>query len=258
MLSLAPNELAALPARPGAYLLLDGRGRILYVGRAGALRSRVRSYWSAGLTRPGLRGMVRRVRRIVVAPAASEHEAAFIERILLERLDPPFNRTQGVEVVVAMRLSSAPPGIAAAVELDSPGRHFGPFLGWAPTLAAASALARIFPLHLCRPAVELGTLQRELARRRGVSDRDVDALSARITAVLEDDGEALVQTIGDLERERDRASELRLYEQAAELQRQVVALRWITQPQRVMRLAPSGDGWIADEGRIAEIVGALS
>jgi len=90
-----------------------------------------------------------------------------------------------------------------------------------------------------------------------VSDRDVDALSARITAVLEGDGEALVQTIGDLERERDRASELRLYEQAAELQRQVVAIRWITQPQRVMRLAPSGDGWIADEGRIAEIVGAL-
>src|SRR5438067_7320147 len=118
MLSMVPDRLADLPAAPGVYLLLDGRRRLLYVGRASALRSRVRSYWSAGLDRPGFRGMVRRVRRIVAAPAASEHEAALLERVLLERLDPPFNRTQGIEVLVALRVSTAPPQIAAVVELE--------------------------------------------------------------------------------------------------------------------------------------------
>src|SRR5437660_4850129 len=103
MLAVAPDRLAAIPAAPGAYLLVDGPGRVLYVGRAGVLRSRVRSYWSASLDRPGLRGMVRRVRRILIAPAASEHEAALLERVLLERLDPPFNRAQGDEHLDPLR-----------------------------------------------------------------------------------------------------------------------------------------------------------
>src|SRR5512143_3265927 len=86
--------------------MLDGRDRILYIGRAGDLRQRVRSYWNPSLRRPGLRGMVRRVRRVVTLPAASEHEAAFLERALLERHDPPFNRTLGFESVVAIRLTA--------------------------------------------------------------------------------------------------------------------------------------------------------
>jgi len=202
--------------------------------------------------------MVRRVRRIVAVPAASEHEAALLERVLLERLDPPFNRTQGSEVVVGVRVAMAPPSVAAVVELDPRIRHFGPYLGWAPTLAAASALARLFPLHFCRPTAELGTLQRDLARRRGISEADLGALVAGVVAVLEGDSDALDRVIRALEAERDRAAELRLYEQAGELQRQVVGMRWITQVQRIMRLAPTGDRWIADEVRIGDVLAAIA
>ena len=85
MLAVAPADLAKLPATPGVYLLVDARGRLLYIGRASSLRSRVRSYWSAGLDRPGLRRMVRRVRRVLAGSCVSEHEAALLERTLLER-----------------------------------------------------------------------------------------------------------------------------------------------------------------------------
>ncbi len=37
--------LAKLPTKPGVYLLKDERGRVLYVGKAQSLRSRVRQYW---------------------------------------------------------------------------------------------------------------------------------------------------------------------------------------------------------------------
>src|SRR6266550_6802679 len=161
MLAVAPADVAKLPSTPGVYLFIDARGHLLYVGRASNLRSRVRSYWNVGLDRPGLRGMVRRVRRILVSSCVSEHEAALLERTLLERLDPPFNRTTGFETVVGVRLSSTPPGIAAVVELAPRiDRVFGPYLGWAPTYAATSALMLLFPVHFCRPPGELDSVER--------------------------------------------------------------------------------------------------
>src|SRR5438552_12169204 len=163
MLAVAPDRLASIPAAPGAYLLVDGRGRVLYAGRAGVLRSRVRSYWSASLDRPGLRGMVRRVRRILIAPAASEHEAALLERVLLERLDPPFNRTQGIEVLVALRVSTAPPQIAAVVELERNAPHFRPV----PRLGADACRGIRARAHV--PAAPLPSWQR--ARIAGARSR---------------------------------------------------------------------------------------
>jgi len=259
VLAVEPADLAKLPSRPGVYFFVDARGRLLYIGRASNLRSRVRSYWTAGLDRPGLRGMVRRVRRILAGPCVSEHEAALLERTLLERLVPPFNRTTGVETVVGVRLRSAPPGIAAVVELaPRADRVFGPYLGWAPTHAAASALLRLFPVHFCRPRGELDSVQRDLARVRGVSETDLEQLSQRATGVLERDRSAVIGAVDRVRRERDRASELRLYERASELQRQIDGILWITQRQDVMRLGVSGDRWAVDESRIDELVAAIA
>ena len=38
------EQLKRLPAKPGVYLFRDGRGNVLYVGKAKSLRPRVRSY----------------------------------------------------------------------------------------------------------------------------------------------------------------------------------------------------------------------
>ena len=45
--------LRALPARPGVYIFRSRTGRALYIGRAGDLRRRVRSYWTGADARPG-------------------------------------------------------------------------------------------------------------------------------------------------------------------------------------------------------------
>lgn len=241
-------DLAAIPACPGAYLMLDRRDRILYVGRAGDLRQRVRSYWAPGLDRPGLRAMVRRVRRVVTVRAVSEHEAAFLERTLLERHDPPYNRTLGFESVVAIRV--APSSVAAVHEFGPAEgvRLFGPYLGWSPAAGAASALARAYPIHLCRPANAMTSVERDLARRRGLGASDAVDLAHRIVAVLERDPAAVAEVVARTEEARDRASELGLYERAAELQAQIAGLRWIAQPQTAASL--TADGWRVDEEKL--------
>ena len=45
------EQLRALPSRPGVYLFRDGDGRILYIGKATSLRSRVRSYFGGAADR---------------------------------------------------------------------------------------------------------------------------------------------------------------------------------------------------------------
>src|SRR5205823_1164135 len=81
--------LRALPSRPGVYIFRSRSGRALYIGRAGDLRRRVRSYWSGERARPGEH------RRSAASAAwidpiicASEHEAAMLERNLLEASGP--------------------------------------------------------------------------------------------------------------------------------------------------------------------------
>src|SRR5450755_2085705 len=107
-------QVAQLPHAPGVYRFRDARGRVLYIGRAADLRGRVASYWGDLGDRPHLAVMVARIARIEAVACDSGHEAAWLERNLLERALPPWNRTRGgQEVPVYIRLDERPvaPGL---------------------------------------------------------------------------------------------------------------------------------------------------
>lgn len=91
----ARGSVALLPAEPGVYCLRDACGGILYIGRAVDLRRRVGSYWSNLGTRKRLGRMVERIEAVEVVVCDSDHEAAWLERNLLERTLPRWNRTRG-------------------------------------------------------------------------------------------------------------------------------------------------------------------
>src|ERR1700761_8486548 len=93
--SRRPAAVPRLPAEPGVYRFRDARGRVLYVGRATALRARVGSYWSDLRGRRHLTRMVAQVARIEAVACGSVHEAAWLERNLLETAMPRWNRTPG-------------------------------------------------------------------------------------------------------------------------------------------------------------------
>jgi excinuclease ABC subunit C len=80
--------VARLPLGPGVYRFRDAAGRVLYVGRAVCLRRRVASYWGDLGDRRHLAPMVARIAQVEAVPCASAHEAAWLERNLLERRTP--------------------------------------------------------------------------------------------------------------------------------------------------------------------------
>ncbi len=196
--------------------------------------------------------MVARIARIEAVVCDSEHEAAWLERNLLEHTMPTWNRTPGgQEVPVYIRLDPRPaaPGLSVVhtTEPNAGGaRLFGPYLGGERVRLAVAALDRVLPLPYA--GTRLSGSQREMAGKRGVGPRDRDALIGTLTEVLQRDPSAVSSLRRELRGRRDLASDLLAFERAARLQSEIDAIDWITSPQRVTSAEPSDHdvfGWAA-------------
>jgi excinuclease ABC subunit C len=226
---------ARLPSSPGVYRFRDAADRVLYVGRASVLRSRVASYWSDLRGRGHLAAMVAQVAQVEAVSCDSVHETAWLERNLLEASLPPWNRTPGgQESAVYIRLDAGPvhPGLSVAYQAEPADqvRYFGPYLGGSRVRQAIAALHRIGPL--CYASAGLSGTGRDLARVRGVAGGDRTALAGSLAAILEGQPDAIRWAHRQLEQLRDRAARILAYELAARIQGEIGALNWVSCPQR--------------------------
>ncbi|WP_433165857.1 GIY-YIG nuclease family protein [Kribbella sp. CA-247076] len=228
-----------LPAESGVYRFRDAAGKVLYIGRAVNLRRRVQSYWTNLGDRPRLRRMVDRIDRVEAVWCDSEHEAAWLERNLLEHSKPRWNRTEGgQEVVGYIRYDdrSPRPELRFTHLVTGPGQHFGPYLGGLRIRQAISAVHRVLPLTYAGTA---GGTAREFAALFGVGPADRSALARTAIAVLSRDPLAVSGLLRELERRRDQAAADLRFEFAAKLQDEIAALNWIVAEQKVSSLEPA-------------------
>jgi excinuclease ABC subunit C len=259
-----PAAIGRLPCAPGVYRFRDARGRVLYIGRATTLRSRVASYWSDLRDRDHLAPMVACVAAIEAVVCDSAHEAAWLERNLLEASLPRWNRTPGgQESAVYIRMDTRPsaPGLSVAYRAEPARhvRHFGPYLGCLRAQRAVTALHRILPLPYA--GTQLRGAARDLARARGAVSTDRSALTGSLTAILAREPAAVSRARGTLERLRDRAAEALAYEFAARIQDEIAALDWVTCPQKVTTMAATNRtvcGWSQRACSMPGAAGALA
>ena len=235
-------QAARLPPGPGVYRFRDGAGRVLYLGRAVSLRRRVASYWGDLGDRGHLAAMVARIARVEAVPCASAHEAAWLERNLLERHKPAWNRSPrgGQESEVWIRLSASPdaPGLTVARRPwpADPARYFGPYLGGQKARDAVSGLGRVLPLR--HAADRAAGTECELARARGASPGVRADLARTVTAVLDRDPAAVTALRAELIRRRDAAAAALAFEFAGRVQAELEAVDWITAEQKVTQAQP--------------------
>jgi excinuclease ABC subunit C len=231
------RSVRELPTGPGVYRFRDDAGKVLYIGRARNLRRRVQSYWVNLGDRPHLRRMVRRIARVEGVWCDSEHEAAWLERNLLEHSKPRWNRTEGgAEVVGYIRLDDGSrPGLRFEHVISGSAPHFGPYLGGLRIRQAISGLHRVLPLQY---TVEGDGSAEEFGRLFGIGPADRGALAQTAIAVLSRDPAAVEALRDELVRRRDRAAGELRYEFAAKVQGEIEALDWICSEQKVAWLEP--------------------
>lgn len=152
------EKIDALPTGPGVYLFKNKRGRVLYVGKAQNLKSRVRSYFQAGGDgRVRIPHLVERAADVDVIATRNVKEALLLENELIKQHRPPFNvRLRDDKQYLALRLDPAEtwPRLTQVRRFEKDGAHyFGPYTSSQSMREAVSNLRRIFPLRSCSDPV---------------------------------------------------------------------------------------------------------
>ena len=85
------NKLTNLPAKPGVYQFLNDKGKVLYVGKAGNLRNRVKSYFHSTYSNAKTEVLVSKINDIELVVTDTEVEALVLENNLIKELKPRYN-----------------------------------------------------------------------------------------------------------------------------------------------------------------------
>ncbi len=127
------ERVEALPTGPGVYLFKSRSGRVLYIGKAQNLRSRVRSYVSGGDGRIRVPQLVERAADVDVVVTRNVKDALLLENELIKRHKPPFNvRLRDDKQDLALRLDpeEAWPRLTEVRRFRQDGaQYFGPYAG---------------------------------------------------------------------------------------------------------------------------------
>ncbi|GAB2926519.1 excinuclease ABC subunit UvrC [Rhodococcus aerolatus] len=246
----------SIPERPGVYKFRDPHGRVIYVGKAKSLRSRLNSYFAdlSGL-HPRTRQMVTTAGSVEWTVVGTEVEALQLEYNWIKEFDPRFNvryRDDKTYPVLAVSVGEAYPRLFVYRGPRRKGvRYFGPYAhAWA-IRETLDTLLRVFPARTCSAGV---------FKRHGQIGRPcllgyIDKCSAPcVGRVSEEEHRGIVEDFCDflagrtdklvrqLEREMAGAADDLDFERAARLRDDLGAMRRAMEKQAVV----IGDGTDAD------------
>ena len=144
------QQLKSLLKKPGVYLFQDAKGKILYVGKAKLLASRVRSYFrpSAGLDK-FKQQMVPKIARLETIATDTETEALVLEANLIRQHQPPYNvllRDDKYYLFIKITTNEEVPRVFPVRKIKRDGaRYFGPYSSARSVRATLRLLRRLFP-----------------------------------------------------------------------------------------------------------------
>lgn len=145
---------ADFPDSPGVYLMKNGRGRIIYVGKAKRLRRRLASYFQKkGGHTPKTQALVAQVRSIDILHTATEKEALLLEISLIKKHRPRYNimlKDDKQYVLFRLDKQSDYPRLSVTRKVVRDGSvYFGPFTSGTAARATWKLLGKVFPLRKC-------------------------------------------------------------------------------------------------------------
>lgn len=238
----------SIPQEPGVYRFRDEHGRVIYVGKARSLRSRLTSYFvDPGSLHPRTRSMVATATSVDWVIVGTEVEALSLEYSWIKEYDPRFNvkyRDDKSYPYLAITVGEEFPRAAVVREAKRRGsRYFGPYAhAWA-IRDTLDILVRVFPVRTCRDGVFRRAQQVGRPCLLGYIDKCSAPCVGRIDA---DDYRTLVDDlcaflagsaepfVAALEQQMQAASDRTEYEEAARIRDRLGALRRATERNAVV------------------------
>src|SRR3982751_4962225 len=237
-----------IPDAPGSYQFKDAEGRVIYVGKAKSLRSRLSNYFQNPRALPTRTAqMVATAESVEWIEVPTEVEALMLEYSLIQKHKPRFN--------VRYRDDKSYPFLAITVDDEWPRamvmrgakrkgvRYFGPSGHAYPIRETLDLLLRTFPIRTCsdnkfgrherqgRPCL-LGHIEKCSAPCVGDIDKEAyDRLVAELIDFLDGDTQPVVRRLESQMREASDALE---FERAARLRDRLTSVRKAIEKQQMV------------------------
>jgi len=153
-------KLAQLPDEPGVYLMRNRQGKIIYVGKAASLRSRVGSYFRRSTfakADPKVRGLIRSIDDFDFLTLKTEAEATLTESRLIKDYHPRYNAMLKDDkrfLLLRVNLEDPFPRFEAVrIRKNDGARYWGPYASSPAAWASLEFIEKQFGLRRCTPRV---------------------------------------------------------------------------------------------------------
>lgn len=233
---------AALSTAPGVYRMYAADDSLLYVGKAGALRKRVGSYFNGSPKSRRIMMMLSQVARMDVTVTRTEAEALLLENQLIKSLNPRYNvslRDDKTYPQVLLTREQWPRIALHRGPRAVPGRYYGPYPGVGAVRETLNLMHKLFKLRSCEDSVfrnrSRPCLQYQIGRCSApcvelVPQAEYDESVRRAAMFLEGKSDQLAE---ELMQAMQQASDTLEFERAARLRDLVASLRSMQNRQYV-------------------------
>ena len=147
------HAIKEAPSRPGVYRMIDGRGDVLYVGKAKNIKKRIAAYARPTGLDTRIERMIAQTRTLEFVVTRTETEALLLEANLIKRLRPRFNVTlrddKSFPYILITSDHWAPQILKHRGARSRPGQYYGPFASVWAVNRTVNALQRAFLLRSC-------------------------------------------------------------------------------------------------------------
>jgi excinuclease ABC subunit C len=238
------EKAGQLPALPGVYLYKDGAGRVIYVGKAISLRSRVRSYFSEErLADPKTGTLISEARDLEYILVDNDREALALENNLIKRWKPRFNvllRDDKTYPYIKLTREKYPRVYVTRRILKDGATYYGPYFPGGLAHRLVHFINRFFGVPSCR--IDLNRrhphpcLQYHIHRCQGpcveglATDESYARAVREVRLLLEGRHRDLID---ELRSHIEQASEEMRFEQAAVLRDAVATVEELDEKQKM-------------------------
>jgi excinuclease ABC subunit C len=246
------SRLAALPARPGVYIMRNAKEDVIYVGKAANLRNRVRNYFGAPHSLElKTRALVEQIEDFEYIVTQTNSEAMHLEATLVKRHQPFFNvRLKDDKHYPYLRVdvqNEWPRVEIARRVLNDGARYFGPYASASSVRTTLGIVKKLFPWRSCTKAIT-GTDARpclDYFIRRCIAPctayctkEEYDEVIRQTILFLEGKTSEVVKS---LKSQMQDASDATQFEQAALFRDQLRAVESVAEKQFVERIRPTDE-----------------
>jgi excinuclease ABC subunit C len=161
------KKLDLIPKLPGVYIMRDGIGDIIYIGKAKSLKDRLSSYFNAD-TNSKAATIIVVMRKIDYILCTSEREALIVERQLIKKIKPYFNSVwkddKSYPYIKFSIIEDFPRLTFTRKKIDDGSLYFGPYPQFSYIKKLLHWLVKFFKIRPCK----LNFIQLEIPEEKKV------------------------------------------------------------------------------------------